>query len=440
MKIRGWLLVGAVVLSARCAMAATTDPEEVGYWEDAPGNIAEQQVIIKDILGTAVSADILQSQLITSSAGTLVPALGTIATGGGTAEVRAGVGNLVDAIVAGDTGSVSILSGTSATAASDAAGATTSAIGGGGGVIAGRQSSLMAERKSLGNVDSALASFRMNQNLANRIWASPFYTRQEMGELEGYSGYDYSAWGASLGYDRAFGSFFAGASFTYSRGDFDADNLADDNTIDNYGFSLYGQYYGSLSGIFATVSGGYNYGDNDMRAATAAGAVASQNETDSYWFGANVGKDFSFGENWTLTPSVGLFWAASDGTAYTSTLNGAAFQNFDELSSESLLMPFDLKVEYTAQVDADSTVSFNVSGGYAYNWKEDGGRSSGSFNYAGTNDTVFLQGVKPGKNNWNIGAGVTYRRNNFDIGLNYRYDAKKEFDGHRIAATVGWNF
>ena len=297
----------------------------------------------------------------------------------------------------------------------------------------------MAERKALGNVDSALASFKMNQNLANRLWASPFYTRQNMDEKDGYSGYNYTAWGATVGYDRVFGSVIVGGAFTYNRGDFDADDINDDNTTDNYGFSLYAQYYNRNS-FFATLTGGYNYGDNETKATAAGQTITGNNHTDSYWLGANVGKDFFFGESWTVTPSVGLFWSESEGSSYTNRANGVAFQNIGKVKSESLMLPIDLKVEYTKRLDNCSTLSFNVAGGYAYDLKSDGGRAEGSFNYVGTNTNVFIQGVKPGRSSWNLGAGVTYRRNKFDFGVNYRYDGKKKFDGHRVAATIGLNF
>ena len=457
MKIRGWLLLAAVVLSAQCAMAASPSVTVTnitdgalpvgadGYTVDA----VTQQAVVNAVGAVTGNAAVAQTQLVGASKGTLINAtnqiFGITNAGTGTATQMATGDALTtifnDAAVNGNGGALSVVSGTYALGGATAGAATVGAIGGGGGVIAGRQSALIAERKSMGNVDSALASFNMNKNFANRIWASPFYTHQDMDQKDGYEGYKYSAWGASLGYDRAFGSFFVGAAFTYSRGDYDTKNVSDDNTIDNYGFSLYGQYYNSCNGFFATLAGGYNYGDNEWKTNTAAGRLTGDNHTDSYWIGGNIGKDFFLGENWTVTPSIGLFWSEAESSAYSARFANGNFQNFSKTKSKSLMMPIDLKLEYTQALSDCSSISFNVNGGYAYNWKKDGGRAKGSFNYAGyENNVIFLQGVKPGRSSWNAGAGVTYRVNNLDVGVNYRYDGKSKFDAHRVAATVGWSF
>ncbi len=438
MKIRGWLLAAAMVLSAQCALAASTVDNIVTAVGADP--VAAAQDGVATLVAAGMDRAAAQTMLVDSSKNTL---LSGIASTDGTAVEAAVDALLTEALGGGSKSALTILSGVYATAGVEAASATIMAIGGGGGVIAGRQSGLMAERKAMGNIDSALASFKMNQNFANRVWASPFYTRQGMDEKDGYNGYDYSAWGASVGYDHVFGSMILGGAFTYSRGDFDADNISDDNTIDNYGFSLYGQYYNCENGFFATLSGGYNYGDNEWRAAAAGQRISGDNETDSYWIGGNIGKDIFIGENWTVTPSVGLFWSEAESSSYSarSTIAAGAFQRFGEIKSESLILPIDIKAEYTTLLDECSSLSFNVSGGYAYNLKSDGGRAEGNFQYAHAGaQSVFIQGVKPGRSSWNLGAGVTYRKNNFDIGVNYRYDGKSKFDGHRIAATIGWNF
>ena len=443
MKTRGWLLavMAVMALSAQSALAASSNASQIGSLGVAGMTEVKQQEIaagVADVLG----ADVAQSQIFDSSKGTFLVGLADVL---GTADVGGQIADLWEAAVGvtgpGSKGALEVLNGVTSVAGAQAGSATTMAIGGGGGVIAGRQNGLMAERKALGNIDSALASFKMNQNFANRIWASPFYTRQGMDEKDGYNGYDYSAWGASVGYDHVFGSMIVGGAFTYSRGDFDADKISDDNTIDNYGFSLYGQYYNTSNGFFATLAGGYNYGDNEWKASIPAGQrITGENETDSYWFGASIGKDFFLGENWTVTPSIGLFWSESENSSYHTKVGATTFQRFGEIKSESLMLPIDLKAEYTTLLDECSSLSFNISGGYAYNLKSDGGRAEGNFQYAGVNQNIFIQGVKPGRSSWNLGAGVTYRKNNFDIGLNYRYDGRSKFDGHRVAATIGWNF
>ncbi|MCD8141277.1 MAG: hypothetical protein LUE17_16185 [Planctomycetaceae bacterium] len=86
------------------------------------------------------------------------------------------------AVASGDAGSLSVATGTYSVQTVAIGLATTQAIGGNGGVISNRQGALMAERKASASEfgdNAALASIRMNQNLANRIWASLFYSYQD---------------------------------------------------------------------------------------------------------------------------------------------------------------------------------------------------------------------------------------------------------------------
>ncbi len=320
------------------------------------------------------------------------------------------------------------------------------AIGGSGGVISTRQEALFAERRdmvdSFGN-DSALASYQMNCDLANRIWASPFGTWQSGDRNKMNEGYTFDAYGVSLGYDRAFGNLTLGGAFTYSKGDYDVDHVEDDNTIDSYGFSAYGQYYSPETGFFVTLAGGYTYSDNDWNRREAINAAWQRggNHTDSYWIGGNFGKDFTFAANSCdkviLTPSIGLFWSESKGSGYTST--GVIEQLVGTTKMQSLMMPVDAAVRYTHDLGNDTSITLKAHGGYAYNFHTDGADGSMRYDYVGSN-VINVYGADQERHSWNAGAGVTYRFNQFDIGVDYRYDGNKHVNAHRVSATFGVNF
>ncbi len=305
----------------------------------------------------------------------------------------------------------------------------------------------MAERRGMVErfgSDAALASSAMNANLLNRVWFSPFHTWQK-GDKNGQNeAYDFDATGVSLGYDRSFGSITVGAAFTYSNGDYDVKDVTDDNSIDSYGFSLYGQYYNACNGFFATLAGGYTYSDNEYNRLMQAGVNQWQrgnNHTDSYWIGGNVGKDFTFNSGFAdkiiLTPTIGLFWSESRGSEYKS--QGAINQVLGEMKTKSLLLPIDVAVRYVHDLSDCSSITFKVAGGYSYNFKNDGSEGTMRYDYAGSN-VISVNGAAPGRSGWNIGAGAKYQYRNLDFAVDYRYDGRKHFDGHRISATVGLNF
>lgn len=282
--------------------------------------------------------------------------------------------------------------------------------------------------------NSAMASAYMNSNLANRIWATPFYSSIDAKNRGGQhaSGYDYDLWGVALGYDRIFGNFMMGAAVTYSRGDYDAKNVHDDTKVDNYGASVYAGYYSVCTGFFGNVYGGYNYGDNNIRVNNAGVWGRATPHTDSYWLGATLGYDFKVSECFKLTPTVGLQWI--DASTSSFSMSGTRYGKFKE---KSLLLPIDIAATYTAQIDDCSSVQFKVSGGYAYDFKKDGAK--GSIVSTATPQT-FIRGSKPGRHNWNVGAGLKYVRRQYDVGVDYRYDGRKNENAHTVSATVGINF
>lgn len=291
--------------------------------------------------------------------------------------------------------------------------------------------------------DTGLAAAYMNCNPANRIWAGGFHTRQDMSAKDGYDGYKYKATGAMLGYDHAFGPLVAGIAVSYSRGDYSQKMQVDDNTIDNYGGSAYATYY-SPAGFFGTVYGGYNYGKNDMKNWMQATSswVTGKNHTNSYWAGGKVGYDISqVCSNWIFTPSVGLVYQRAEGSAFTTQNNGLFAQNFAKVKSNALLLPIEVAAQYRVDMSETSSIGFRVAGGYTYNFRNKGAR--GSFNWGDQPNPatpVTIQGQKPGRSGWNASAGINYRVNQFDVSVDYRYDGKKKYDGHRVTGTIGISF
>ncbi len=455
----GWLLAVALVCPAAYALDQT-DSAQMGNYEPEDLYVERQAAIVEQIATPlGVNAGVLKDVLVGQTDGTGVVAINSVleaGRAGGLDAAETATVEFFDALF-GTSITAATTNGASAQAvmndvraATGAVGvntvgagvATAMAIGGTGGQIDTRVNTIMAERRGMVErfgSDAGLASYNMNNNFANRVWASPFYTWQDMGEKDNHEGYDYKAWGVSVGYDRAFGPVTVGGAFTYSRGDLDVDNVNDDNTIDNYGFSLYANYY-ACNGFFATLSGGYNYGDNDMQRYITVGNAGWQrdeNHTNTYWVGGKVGYDWMVNSNFTLTPSIGLYWSESKGSDYTST-GVMGNLNYDKITQKSLMLPIDLMARYRVDLGCDSSVTFKAHGGYAYNFKKDG--ASGFMNYGFDNSTVAINGAKPGRSSWNVGGGITYQRGRWDVGVDYRYDGRSKFDAHRISATLGVNF
>lgn len=308
--------------------------------------------------------------------------------------------------------------------------------------IGDRSSVILAERRALVDKfgsDTAMASAHMNMEFIRRVWFSAFYLHQNMGDRDGYAGYKYNAGGGTIGYDHAFGPFTAGAAATISRGSFKQKGFTDDNAVDNYGVSGYVNYFNS-NGFFANLRAGYNYGDNDLKThLPGSGWVSASNHTDSVWAGANVGYDFKPSSALVLTPTLGIFYSHSKSSEYTSRLQGVGLMEYGAISNHGWVLPAEVQARYTVDLDPRSSVTFSLSGGYRYNLTNKGAR--GRFNYAGVHDaSTLINGLKPGRHGWNAGVGVKYRRDKFDCSIEYRYEGKAKYNGHKVMGSVGINF
>lgn len=454
MKIRGWLLTIAaaiaIVSTSGSALAATGAGDLIYNGTvplGSPLTSAQQYQAAAGFTGNGVSYEEAVTVLITGSRGTFLNSLShAYANIYANPATRTATGialyNTMQATGTRALASLRIASGQVALSSAHAADATISSIAGPGGVMQQRFAYLAQESSGLAQkfgANSAMAAAYMNcDNFANRIWASPMYLYQDMDQKDGYAAYKYKAWGGTLGYDHNFGGVMLGAAFTYTRGDYDEKGIHDDNTIDNYGLSLYASYRPG-TGIFGNLYGGYNYGKNDMNQYDDInrGWQRGDSHTNSYWVGGNLGYDFNLGQGFRLSPSVGLLWSESTGSSYNST--GVYDMHVGKIKNKGLLMPIDLAATYTAKLDSTSSVQLRVSGGYAYNFKNDGAEGDMRYNYNGALPVV-IQGVKPGRNSWNVGGGITYTKNNFDIGVDYRYRGQSKYTAHQVNATVGLKF
>ncbi len=434
------------------AMAATTAGDVIhGDGGDVTTSVV-QEYAVKDLAEkTGGSVSEFRMVLRDSSHSQFIPATAKAAQ---STSYDTTSQNTIETLFAGGNGSageviagLNVLNGVAAIPGVEAAYNVVNAIAGNGGVLQTRNEVIMAERRSMVErfgSDASLAADAMNSNLMNRFWFSPFHTKQK-GERNGVNeAYDFKATGVSLGYDRSFGCFTMGGAFTYSRGDYDVKGVNDDNTIDTYGFSLYGQFYNPANGVFATVTGGYAYHDNEYNRYIAASVnlwQRGENHTNSWYFGGNVGKDFAFDSGsptkFILTPTVGLYWADNKGSEYTA--NGAVNQVIGTMKQKSFQLPVDVAARVVHELNDCSSVTVKVAGGYSYNFKNDGAEGTVRYNHTGS-DTFGVYGAAPGRHGWNIGAGVKYQYKNMDLGVDYRYDGRKKFDGHRVSATVGVNF
>ncbi len=87
-----------------------------------------------------------------------------------------------------------------------------------------------------------------------------------------------------------------------------------------------------------------------------------------------------------------------------------------------------------------AVVSFEVNGGYTYNFSDKGGKVT-ALGYNGITGTGNQSTtLKASRHSYNIGGGVTYSAARWDAGLKYDYYTSKASDAHVLRAEVGFKF
>lgn len=309
-----------------------------------------------------------------------------------------------------------------------------------------------------GNILTSTAGY------TSRLWAG--YTGQWANNTgrDWDRGYKYSAHGVNVGFDKVTSSGVGfGAAFGYSRGNYDnkARLWGEDSKIDNYSFGLFASYNHN-SGWFSTLSGSYTYSKYKMH----NGFVNDGSFDDPEYledFGSQKGygydrADFHGGtwsagwktgfdwkpcflsERFTLTPTIGVNYYSAKTNRFDST-----YRRDMKYSRHDIEAPIEITAKYDFNVGCDSTFSLMGTAGYAYNFNNKGTKID-SFTIG--DHPAFRKHIslgdtrmpKPGHSSWNVGAGAQYRYRRFDVGVNYEYYGRKDYNGHSLNANLGVNF
>lgn len=292
---------------------------------------------------------------------------------------------------------------------------------------------------SVGSLD-AHASLAVDQGLANRIWAGGFGQWQDQKERKGYSGYEYKTKGVALGYDRLFGNMLVGGSFAYSAGSLDLDDLiGDDHDLDAYSFNLYAKYF-HHSGFENTLLGGYSYLKNNADRRIAGTKTSHKYNTDVWSIGDIVGFRFNLSDAISLTPSVGLVYTHAKSDNYV--VRGGPGTRVKTDAGKSLVMPLNLELGFNKCIDEVSSISFTANAGWRHDFK--GNDSLRVTNYVnmggGAVQSYSLRGMAPGKNVYNLGAGIKYNTRNFEFYAKYDFDMKSKYRSHQVTGGIGIKF
>ena len=273
-----------------------------------------------------------------------------------------------------------------------------------------------------------------------RFWVGAF-GRNEEADLEyGISGYTYKPRGAMLGYDKTIGGFSVGGALAYGHGKYeDKASTSNDSKISSYSGGLYGSYHGQ-SGFKASAHLTYSHLRNDLR--DLRGGMWRDADYSSYsWsVGGKLGYDLFVNEQLTLSPSIGLNKIQAISRSHDEALNGFGVLRVGEVRRDALLVPLDVTLGYGLFRSSDTLPRLTGNCGYPYDLADGG--LGGSLAYEGLAGASSM-GVADrdgGKNRYNLGVGVVFTNNRFDVGARYDYTTSSGQTSHQAQGNLGIKF
>ncbi len=295
-----------------------------------------------------------------------------------------------------------------------------------------------------GSSDDAYASFGQTRSeMINRVWGGGFGNWIKQDSQDQLFGYDYDTYGVALGYDRLLSETVTlGFAAAYAKGRIDIDELITTADIETLNASVYGEYRHE-TGLFARANAGYGHGWNDYDVTMVLGGDKSGSfDTNAFFADMTLGYDLALAHGITITPSVGLDYGYFRSQAWLESLtsgSGLIQGQFAATSDTSLDIPLTLAIGKLWQCGNAGFVHLEGRATYIYATRDNRSRVNAGF--AGTAAHFPVYGIDPGKNRWQLGAGLECRLSErLDLGQAYDFEFQNHYQSHSLSVNLGISF
>jgi outer membrane autotransporter protein len=307
------------------------------------------------------------------------------------------------------------------------------------GVVFGRLDSI----RGLGGILPPAAG--SSDEAFNRIWVGGYGVWGDAKNRNGVYGYEYKAGGVSLGYDRVVDSvpgLRLGLSTTFSSGKLDNNDKRTSIDIDTVGIGLYGSYlWNEKFFVDASIAYGKSKNDYDVNL-VIQGKKTGSFDIDTWQFGLRFGTILKYG-NFQFIPNIGVLYMTFDQEGWKESTKGVhpaldVANWFKKSNDHQVDIPVQLRINTT--FDAGSaTITPELRLGWTYAAKE--ANKGLDVGFVGSNQTAHIQGIKPSRNTFQVGAGVKVKTPSIvDFFVNYDLDSGKEYKNHSLSAGLGIDF
>ncbi|MDR2354261.1 MAG: autotransporter domain-containing protein [Deltaproteobacteria bacterium] len=279
----------------------------------------------------------------------------------------------------------------------------------------------------------------------NRIWVGGLGMWTTEDNTGSYYGYDYSATGLALGYDKAFfqvPGLRLGFSVAFSWGDLENGDGLTDSDIDTVGIGLYGSYT-FQNGLFIDGQGAYFKSENTYTSVLADGSGYEEGSFDikATQFGVKVGLVTQTG-NIQLIPSIGVRYVIIEQDGFTETQHSRNIWNvpnrFQKEREHQLDIPVNIKINTEVETSFGSVIP-EMRLGWTYAAKRP--ETAVNVGYAINTGTARIYGIKTSRHSFQGGLGIKVKsQNRVDVFVNWDVDVGKNFVNHQASVGIGFEF
>lgn len=225
----------------------------------------------------------------------------------------------------------------------------------------------------------------------------------------GYTGFDFSTFGITLGYDRQVNDrVVAGLGMGYAKTNIDLDDNAGDGDIDSAMVSLYGEYRGERAYLDAILTYGQNNYDNKRNLTIGSIRRNAHSDHDGTVFSAWLGSGFPFyRQHWQLEPFLELQYIHLDEDGFTESGAGDVNLEVDNDKTESLVSEAGIRAAYTVQQKTGKLIT-DMGVAWVHDFDIDNRVITAS--YAGAPSTAFsVKGRDIDTNGVALDLGLAFR-------------------------------
>lgn len=301
----------------------------------------------------------------------------------------------------------------------------------------------IAEARLDGAEGSGVAAGEQHHAGGARFWLQGF-GRTASQDARGFdTPYDADSYGFVAGVDtKAAPGTVIGVALSYAESDVDSDNINQTTTeIESYQITAYGSaefgHHNFVSGM-----AGYVWSDNDIARTIFAPVLPVTSRTTGD-FDSNqiivrgkVGHDYKK-NNMVLAPSLLANYANYSADDYTETGAGGASLNVATEDMDLFEVGIELDAAWEFKQSGGSMLRPNLLAGYRYDVTQEEISLVSSF--TGGGGAFTTPGVEPPQNKYNVGGGLKYFADGWEVTTSYTYDFMEDYDAHSGMIRIGFN-